>query len=104
VLSEDRDKFSRWVSSAYEADEPATPIEVRLDGAKGVTESLYAGQAENVAEFGDDGVAGPQSVGLIVHVFGLSDQKRIEAQFFSPRKWNWSASWPAVSHMISITC
>ena len=86
VLSEDRDKFSRWVSSAYEADEPPTPIEVRLDGAKGVTVSLYAGRAENAAEFGDDGVAGPPSVGLIVHVFDLSEQKRIEAQFFQSQK------------------
>jgi two-component system cell cycle sensor histidine kinase/response regulator CckA len=86
VLLEDRDKFTRWVSSAYEAEELPTPIEVRLDGGKGVTVSLYAGRAENALESGDNGVAGSPSVGLIVHVFDLSEQKRIEAQFFQSQK------------------
>lgn len=86
VLDEDRDKFDRWVSSAYEADHQPTPIEVRLVGGKGVTVSLYAGRAENAPEIDDDGSAGPPSVGLIIHVFDLSEQKRIEAQFFQSQK------------------
>ncbi len=86
VLEEDRDKFSRWVSSAYEADEPPTPIEIRLDAGKAVTVSLYAGHAENAPDTGDVNLAEPLSVGLIVHVFDLSEQKRIEAQFFQSQK------------------
>ena len=86
VLEEDRDKFSRWVSSAYEADESPTPIEIRLDAGKAVTVSLYAGHAENAPDTGDVNLAEPLSVGLIVHVFDLSEQKRIEAQFFQSQK------------------
>jgi len=86
VLEEDRDKFSRWVSSAYEADESPTPIEIRLDTGKAVTVSLYAGHAENAPDTGDVNLAEPLSVGLIVHVFDLSEQKRIEAQFFQSQK------------------
>ena len=86
VLEEDRDKFSRWVSSAYEADESPTPIEIRLDAGKAVTVSLYAGHAENATDTGDVNLAEPLSVGLIVHVFDLSEQKRIEAQFFQSQK------------------
>jgi two-component system, cell cycle sensor histidine kinase and response regulator CckA len=89
VIEEDRDKFSDWVVSAYDNDDPPTPIEVRLDGTRGVTVSLYAGRAENAPENGENGENGVEetpSVNLIIHVTDLSEQKRIEAQFFQSQK------------------
>lgn len=86
VIEEDRDRFRDWVFSAYDADERPTPIEVRLDGGKSVTVSLYAGRAEHAPEKGESGEAETPSVGLIIHVLDLSEQKRIEAQFFQSQK------------------
>lgn len=77
VNGEDRDKFERWISAAYEADETPTPVEVRLGDDDIVTVSLYAARAES---------AEGTMTGLIVHVFDLSEQKRIEAQFFQSQK------------------
>jgi len=77
IYPEDADKFGRWVTAAYDADEPPTPIEVRLGEGAAVTVSLYAARAESAE--------GAMS-GLIVHVFDLSEQKRIEAQFFQSQK------------------
>ena len=77
IYPEDADKFGRWVNAAYDADEPPTPIEVRLGEGAAVTVSLYAARAESAE--------GAMS-GLIVHVFDLSEQKRIEAQFFQSQK------------------
>jgi two-component system, cell cycle sensor histidine kinase and response regulator CckA len=77
VAPEDGDKFERWVSDAYDAAEPPTPIEVRLGDSDAVTVSLYAGRAES---------AEGAMTGLIVHIFDLSEQKRIEAQFFQSQK------------------
>ena len=82
----DRDKFDRWVSAAFDAAEPSTPIEVRLGDGDAVTVSLYAGHAESAD--GAEGMRDGQGAarGLIVHVFDLSEQKRIEAQFFQSQK------------------
>ncbi len=86
VIEEDRDRFRDWVFFAYDADERPTPIEVWLDGGKSVTVSLYAGRAEHAPEKGESGEAETPSVGLIIHVLDLSEQKRIEAQFFQSQK------------------
>jgi two-component system, cell cycle sensor histidine kinase and response regulator CckA len=77
IYPEDADKFDRWVTVAFDAEEPPTPIEVRLGEGAAVTVSLYAARAESAE--------GAMS-GLIVHVFDLSEQKRIEAQFFQSQK------------------
>ena len=86
VHTEDRDKFDRWVTAAFDAAEPPTRIEVRLGDGNAVTVSLYAGRAESADGVG--GIPGGQGAagGLIVHVFDLSEQKRIEAQFFQSQK------------------
>ena len=77
VKSEDRDQFQSWISSAYNAEEGPAPIEVDL-GEKGeVAVSLYAAHA---------GSADGEELGLIVHAFDMSEQKRIEAQFFQSQK------------------
>ena len=77
VKSEDRDQFQGWISSAYNADEGPAPIEVELGDTGDVAVSLYAAHAENA-----DG----EGTGLIVHAFDMSEQKRIEAQFFQSQK------------------
>tara|TARA_R110000868_G_scaffold231583_2_gene485008 strand:- start:12211 stop:14799 length:2589 start_codon:yes stop_codon:yes gene_type:complete len=86
IHDEDRDTFERWVSDAYEAAEPPTPIEVRLGHSDAVTVSLYAARADRTGDAAEPAGPGNSASGLIVHVFDLSEQKRIEAQFFQSQK------------------
>ena len=86
IHADDRDNFDRWVSAAFDAAAPSTPIEVRLGDGDSVTVSLYAGRAESADGPGETREGQGAAGGLIVHVFDLSEQKRIEAQFFQSQK------------------
>jgi two-component system cell cycle sensor histidine kinase/response regulator CckA len=69
VKEDDRERCRTWLAGAYEAGVPAAPVEAKV-GSGSV--SLYAARAGNG--------------GMIVHVFDLSEQKRLEAQFFQSQK------------------
>ena len=77
VRTEDREKFAAWISTAYEAEESPNPIDIGLGDGDDVAVSLYAAHAESAED---------DAPGLIVHVFDMSEQKRIEAQFFQSQK------------------
>ena len=72
-----QDAFGEWLTAAYDGLAPPAPLESSFGEDEEVAVSLYVGRAEAV-----DG----ERQNLIVHVFDLSDQRRIEAQFFQSQK------------------
>ena len=71
------DAYREWLTDAYEAESVPPPLEISLGAGGDVAVSLYGGRAEQV-----DG----DRRHLIVHVFDLTEQRRIEAQFFQSQK------------------
>ena len=77
LSASERDAFTAWLDTAYNAETPPAPLEASFGEDEPVAVSLYVGRAEDV-------VADDQN--LIVHVFDMTDQRRIEAQFFQSQK------------------